>query len=142
MPIDETILPIDEAEDIAVGVTLPLTFGDQGDFNLSYDTIEQAKSNLKNLLLTMKGERPMQPEFGSDVHKLLFEPIDDTLEDSIKSIIVTDIQNWLPYILIDKIVVKTNDADVDRSRVEVSIDFHLSDDPTTYENLTFDIQGE
>ena len=55
--------PIDLEPDIAVGITLP--FGkDKGLFSLSYTTEEQSISNLKNLLLTRKGERLFQPEFG------------------------------------------------------------------------------
>ena len=64
--------PIDLEPDIAVGITLP--FGkDKGLFSLSYTTEEQSISNLKNLLLTRKGERLFQPEFGSSVYSLLFE---------------------------------------------------------------------
>ena len=55
--------PIDFQKDVAVGVKLP--FGKpNGLFAQSYTTEEQATSNLKNLLLTRKGERPFQPEFG------------------------------------------------------------------------------
>ena len=31
---------------------------------------------VRNLLLTQKGERPFQPELGSDIYRLLFEPMD------------------------------------------------------------------
>ena len=67
--------PIDFNNDVAVGVKLP--FGKpNGLFSQSYTTEEQAVSNLKNLLLTRKGERPFQPLFGSDVYFQLFELID------------------------------------------------------------------
>jgi hypothetical protein len=67
--------PIDFKKDVAVGVQLP--FGkNKGLFSLSYTTEEQAISNLKNLLLTRKGERPFQPQFGSDVYSLMFEQMD------------------------------------------------------------------
>ena len=32
--------------------------------------------SISNLLLTMKGERPFQPNLGSNVKKVLFEPMD------------------------------------------------------------------
>ena len=53
-------------DDISVGVTLPFDGDQLGGYNLSKTTLQQASSNIKNLLLTMKGERPMQPTFGSD----------------------------------------------------------------------------
>jgi hypothetical protein len=67
------INPIDLKPNKAVGVMLPL--GGSPMFKSSYTTEQQAISNLKNLLLTTKGERPFQPLFGSDIYSLLFENI-------------------------------------------------------------------
>ena len=53
-----------EYSDYAIGITLPLTFG-QNTFEQSFLTKDQVKSNIKNLLLTKRGERIIQPEFGS-----------------------------------------------------------------------------
>ena len=46
-----------------------------GAFAVNYTTIQQAKDNLINLIMTRKGERVHQPEFGCDIWKILFEPI-------------------------------------------------------------------
>ena len=40
--------------------------------------------NLKNLILTIKGERVGQPEFGCVVHRIVFEPITETTGESIE----------------------------------------------------------
>ena len=32
--------------------------------------------SITGLLLTMKGERPFQPELGCDIRRILFEPLD------------------------------------------------------------------
>ena len=58
---------------------------------------------LKNLLLTRKGERPFQPEFGSDVYSLLFENMSESLDEELKETLSKDIKFWLPYIVIDNI---------------------------------------
>ena len=34
---------------------------------------EAVKQSIKNLLLTDRGERPFQPDLGSDIRKMLFE---------------------------------------------------------------------
>lgn len=108
--------PLDLKRNKAIGVKLPL--GGDPLFSLSYTTEEQAISNLKNLLLTRKGERPFQPEFGTDIYTLLFEQIStelsSTLEDSLRS----DIEYWLPYIVIDEINIITNE---DYNRVDISL---------------------
>ena len=66
---------------------------------------EYARQNLKNLILTRKGERIMQPEFGCDIYKILFEPIitDESFENKISNTITEAVNSWLPYIKIDRI---------------------------------------
>lgn len=74
-------------------------------FKLSYSTEEQAISNLVNLLLTRKGERLMQPNFGSMIPEFLFEPNSKKGRDRLKLSVEEDINFWLPYIVINNISV-------------------------------------
>ena len=74
------------------------TTGGKGVFSLSYTTEEQAISNLTNLLLTRKGERYMQPNFGTDIYDSIFEQNTDVLADTLESSLQDDINFWLPYI--------------------------------------------
>jgi phage baseplate assembly protein W len=115
------INPIDLKKNVAVGVKLPM--GGRGIFQSSYTTEEQAISNLKNLILTRKGERPFQPVFGSDVYSLLFEQMTGFLEESLKSSIKQDVNFWLPYILLDDVIVNTLD---DFNRVNISLKFRVT----------------
>ena len=50
-----------------------------GIFAVNYTTLTQAKDNLKNLILTRKGERIMNPTFGCDIYNVLFEQLDGQL---------------------------------------------------------------
>ena len=59
--------PIDLLPDVAVGIKLPFTGKNGNLFDLSYSTRDQALSNLKNLLLTRRGERIMEPLFGTTI---------------------------------------------------------------------------
>jgi phage baseplate assembly protein W len=70
----------------------------KGVFSLSYTTEDQAISNLTNLLLTRKGERYMQPNFGTDIYNSIFEQNTDILSDNLQSSLQDDITFWLPYI--------------------------------------------
>ena len=54
-----------EFNNFAYGITLPVQRGNTGYFSQAFNSFEQAKSNLKNLLLTRKGERIFQPNFGT-----------------------------------------------------------------------------
>ena len=125
--------PIDFKKDVAVGVQLP--FGkNKGLFSLSYTTEEQAISNLKNLLLTRKGERPFQPQFGSDVYSLMFEQMDIDLPNKLSAQLGEDIEFWLPYIVIDDIVVE---PDFDRNFVSISLSFRVTEDGSNQQIIMF-----
>jgi len=113
--------PINDTPDIAVGITLPFnsdgytrplaqnySSGSSGGgslFNLSYTTEEQALSNLKNLLLTSKGERVMQPNFGTRIYRSVFEQNTAELSEILSNTLRDDIEYWLPYIVINDITV-------------------------------------
>ena len=94
--------PIDLVPDKAVGIKLPFN-GKQHLFELSYTTEEQAISNLKNLILTRKGERLMHPTFGTAIYDTLFENITEEFFVNIEDTLRSDIECWLPYIIINKI---------------------------------------
>jgi len=115
------INPIDLKPNKAVGVMLPL--GGSPMFKLSYTTEQQAISNLKNLLLTTKGERPFQPLFGADIYSLLFENIQSDLDSALEDSLSEDITFWLPYILLNGIEVN---SEPDFNKVSIKINFRVT----------------
>ena len=116
------INPLDLVKNRAIGVTLPL--GGTPLFKSSYTTEEQGISNLKNLILTRKGERPFQPLFGSDVFSLLFEQMTATLSSDLEDSLRADIEFWLPYIVVDSVVVNTEE---DYNRVNINLVVRVTD---------------
>jgi phage baseplate assembly protein W len=92
-----------------IGVTLPFN-NPNGIFFTSITNREQVLSNLKNLLLTAKGERYFEPEFGTDIRAVLFENITDEEEFStrLRGEIEGAISRWLPYLLITELTVNLN----------------------------------
>ena len=127
-----SVREIDRNDDIYVGIKFPLDYSPEGFFYKTKTILEQAKSNMRNLLLTSKGERVMQPEFGSTLTDIIFDQgtdIPNRVDESIRE--ATSF--WLPYININDIVVIQNDSNV----VDVSIDFSVSIEPDSFETLTF-----
>ena len=124
----------------AYGITLPLRKGETGFFEQAFVSFEQAKSNLKNLLLTKKGERVMQPNFGTGLHSLLFEQIDDNLESKIQETITKNVSYWLPYVNIKNIDVEMTNELKDQNRVNLSLEFTVGNQIDLHE-LTFTVQG-
>lgn len=123
----------------AIGITLPLTFG-ENTFEQSFLTKDQVKSNIKNLLLTKRGERILQPEFGSGLQELLFEPNVDDFEGRIEDTINESLQQWLPYVTAEQIDIESTSELRDNNRINVSIKFRIGDD-VNLENVTFIVQG-
>mgnify|MGYP001288167733 FL=1 len=136
----KVVIDTEEFNDYAVGLSLPLKNGDGGFFEQNLTTFDQARSNLKNLLLTKKGERVLQPNFGSGLQDLLFEPIDDEFEGKLVDTVTEAVQTWLPYINIEDIDVNMNDENKDNNRVGVEIKFKVGD-TLDLNSVTFTVGG-
>jgi len=124
MPIPQTVRvnPLDLQGNIAIGVSLPFN-GPSGPFNSTYSTQTQIKSNLLNLLLTNKGERVFNPEFGADLGTALFEGIDENIVDIITDLINTNVEIFVPEVQIRDVVVDINTPD--NNAVSVTVNYKL-----------------
>jgi len=122
MPIPQTIRvnPLDLQKNIVIGVSLP--FNAKGVFNKTYSTKEQIKSNLINLLLTDKGERIMNPEFGADLRRSLFDNITQSNIDLLQTKIIDAINIFIPEIELINVIVEPN---IDYNTLTVTIDYRL-----------------
>ena len=137
-----------EKPDVAIGLLLPMnksannyvdpqnsaTFGDTDDYSSgslggggvfaqSYTTEQQAVSNLKNLLLTAKGERYMQPNFGTRIRQVLFDQSTPDIEQRLKDTLTEDVEFWLPYISINNIELS---ADQDQYTLNIRLSFRIT----------------
>ena len=88
------IEPIDLQPRKAVGVKLP--FAGKAVFNSTYETKEAIKANLINFILTGKGERYMNPTFGSGIRNLIFENINRGTTDQIELILDEALKVYFP----------------------------------------------
>jgi phage baseplate assembly protein W len=86
-----------------IGLTLPLQIGRNGYFEQSYDTLTQVKANITNLLRTKKGERRMNPNFGSGLQEYLFEQSITESSDILIQIITDEINNYIPGVIVNKV---------------------------------------
>lgn len=95
----------DLKNNVVLGVSLP--FSNSSVFNPTYTTKDQIKSNLINILLTNKGERFMNPNFGCDLRKIIFDPIQD--EEGVKNLIYENLLLFIPEIEIKKLDIINNE---------------------------------
>jgi phage baseplate assembly protein W len=123
MPIPQTIRvnPLDLQKNIAIGVSLP--FNGPGVFKSTYTTKDQIKSNLVNLLLTDTGERIMNPNFGTNLKRFLFEGITDNSLDLLKNNILISILNYISEITVTNITLV---PDTDNNLINLTIEYYLN----------------
>jgi phage baseplate assembly protein W len=123
MPIPQVIRidPRDLDKNRAIGVSIPFNAG--GVFRSTYSTKDQIKSNLINLLLTLRGERIENPEFGTNLPRLIFEQLDEQLYPIIQDEIFSSVNRFVPEVTLLNIVLT---PDADGNTISIEIDYRLN----------------
>lgn len=78
--------------------------------------------SLRNIMMTIRGERRMLPEFAYNLYEKLFEPMDDSTANDIANNLVGAIQKWEPRIKLTDVKMIT---DYDNNTYEVTLVFIL-----------------
>lgn len=90
---------------------------------VSLKNFESIKRSVRNIISTNKGERPFNPDFGSNVRALLFEPDSDLLRVALQDEIETQLLNFEPRIDILSVVVGNTSEEIDSHELNVIIEF-------------------
>lgn len=94
-----------------------------------YNAIKRA---VINLVLTQPGERFFNPNIGSKIRNLLFEPLDYITASLIKSEIEYTIKAFEPRVKLSTVDV---DLDDDNNAFNVSIDYTIIGDPSVTQTI-------
>ena len=129
-------LELDLDPDVTIGLRLPMQHDDvRGFFPGTSTTLSQTGSNIRNLLLTNKGERVGQPTFGADVFLVLFEPMSDDLIVQVETTISEAMADWLPHVTINKLSVEPDEVEI--NQLNIDLEFSLTINPEVHETVTF-----
>ena len=122
MPIPQVVRidPRDLDKNKAIGVSIPFNGG--GVFKSTFSTKDQIKSNLVNLLLTDVGERVMNPTFGCNLRRFLFEGITENNIDNLKENLNNSIAVFVPEISVTDITVVSNN---DFNTIDSTVNYFL-----------------
>ena len=93
--------PRDFQVNTAIGVGLP--FNAPGVFNSIYSTREQIKFNIVNLVLTSKGERIENPNFGTTLRSQLFGQMTEDILNNVREYIINSVGVYVPEVSIQNI---------------------------------------
>ena len=88
--------PLDLTPRRAVGIDIPIS--GQAVFNQTFETKDAIKANLINYFLTNKGERFLNPDFGSNIRRLLFENITEESLSEIEAVVADDLEKFFPRV--------------------------------------------
>jgi phage baseplate assembly protein W len=112
--------PRDLQKNIAIGLSIP--FNKFSAFKSTYSTKEQVKYNLINLLLTKKGERVENPEFGCDIKKSIFDFINTDNINKINNNIRVGVQTFIPEINLENVIIT---PEPDQNYVNVKVEYSM-----------------
>lgn len=93
--------------------------------------------SIRNLVMTIPGERPFNPVLGSNVYQLLFENFDNQTAYAIKSQIETTIDNFEPRVELDDVEVV---ADFDNHEFNVIIRYQIVGIDVPAQELSFALE--
>lgn len=94
------------------------------------------KQAIKNLVLTRPGEKHFQPEMGSEVYTLLFEPLDDFTAETIQDEIINTINGNEDRVSLEGVIVE---VDEEKNGFQVEIEYRIVGIPLV-EQISFVLQ--
>ena len=90
------------------GITFPFIDSQEGLYlHLNDLPQDEVRSNLVHLILSMKGSRYFLPDFGTNLMRHIFEPLDNGTKTSIDLEIREAVKEFIPNLNINKVEVKS-----------------------------------
>lgn len=89
-----------------INIDYPFKNSTNGFFiKLNSDEQRAIKADLMHLLLTRRGQRLYNPDFGTNILKYIFEPNDALTWDSVKEEVMGSVKKYLPNLNVTSITV-------------------------------------
>jgi len=101
-------------------------------FKMTTVTKNALTSNLLLLLLTQKGQRYYEPDYGTNLLQYVFQPRDNLTISEIESELRETVKSFIPEVTISKVsffdVVNNGGYDIKENELRVLVDFTYSED--------------
>jgi len=97
----KNISPLDLKPSTGIGVKIP--FETPSVFQSVYTTKEQLRYNIINFLLTDPRERPFNPTFGAGLRSKVFEQIESSTAEDIKTSLMSQLESAFTAINVTKL---------------------------------------
>ena len=110
-----------------INIDFPFKNSPKGFFlNLNSNDQKAIKADLMHLLLTRKGQRLYNPDFGTDLLKYIFEPNDTRTLNQVKEEVSNSIRKYLPNLSVNDI--KVTQSDDNEHVAIIRMDYTVTED--------------
>ena len=118
-----------------LGQTLPLNRGTRGYFQSTTNALENEKSKFINLILTRKGERVSNPDFGCDLWRLLFEQKDGEIQELAQQYVIEAVQRFMPYLSLQSIEVTNLSTFLNDNNINLYVKYGFTNNPLVSDEI-------
>jgi phage baseplate assembly protein W len=109
-----------------ININYPFKDSNKGFFlDLTSDDNSAIKADLMHLILTRRGQRLYNPDFGTDLLRFIFEPNDGLTLSGIKEEITSVVKKYLPNLQINEISV--TESETSEYAAVVRLDYTITD---------------
>lgn len=122
----------DESDFLGTGWAFPPTFEPSRAGTRTVSGVEDIDESLRILLSTRIGERVMQPTYGSDLTRQLFEPMNASLLTYVADVVRTAIVYHEPRIKLERVKIQPHQAE---GRLDVVLDYLVRTTNTRYNTV-------
>ena len=116
------IFPLDTQPSVGVGVALP--FNAPGVFKSTYTTQNAIKYNLINFFLTNQPERYLNPTFGGNLRRFIFEQITTGNLNFLKQNIQESLNSFFPNVVVEALDIIPIE---DNNQVDITLKYSIKD---------------
>jgi len=114
------IFPIDRKPGTAVGIGIP--FNSPSVFRATYQTKDAIRNNLINYFLTNSPERYLNPSFGGNLRKFIFEQISTSNTDTLKEDIQFKLSTNFPDVKVKELNVNSYE---DTNTIDIEVKYEV-----------------
>jgi len=110
-----------------INIEFPFQESKKGFFlELNQVDTKAIRSDLMHLILTRKGERLYNPEFGTDLLRFIFEPNDSLTYSAIKLDIQSVVKKYIPNLEVNDVIVEIDGSN--EYKALVRIEYTITED--------------
>ena len=108
-----------------LGLAFPMRLEGVGGYASQNENIGALRDGVLQLILTTRGARVMRPDYGTDLRKSVFDPLDATILQSLRNQITSTISKYEPRVIVKKL---TLTPDYERNQLNVQLLITSKDD--------------